>query len=147
VREGDAPFPAGRVAFLEPAWTDAHVPAITTERTHGVYECSFPLSGAPLGSSAHLDPYARLSGGLFRISGIFKRKAMKTERQSRDPANIVLWQSSSSPEITARIAITGDFAPSHDRAISSGDDWRERARPLTPLFRDVDATSPISNVR
>jgi len=65
---------------------------------------------------------------------------MEPERESRDPANLVLWQSAPEAEITARIAITGDYAPMLHHAISSEDAWREKARRLAPFFRDVNAT-------
>jgi hypothetical protein len=65
---------------------------------------------------------------------------MKPERESHDPANVILWQSVPAAQITARIAIAGDFAPTHNRAISSDDGWREKARRLDPLFQDVNAT-------
>jgi len=39
----------GRVLIIEPMGRDAYVPAANTERTNGVYECSLPLSDAPLG--------------------------------------------------------------------------------------------------
>jgi poly-gamma-glutamate capsule biosynthesis protein CapA/YwtB (metallophosphatase superfamily) len=65
---------------------------------------------------------------------------MEPRGPSCNPVNCVLWQSPSSAEIAARVAITGDFAPAPNYTIYSEKDWREKARPLFPLFRDIDTT-------
>jgi hypothetical protein len=74
------------------------------------------------------------------MAGMFLRTAMNPERESLDPENFILWQSSSTEPLVGRVAIAGDFVPPHNRAITSADDWREMAHPLDPLFRDVNAT-------
>lgn len=72
---------------------------------------------------------------------------METDRQSHEPASLVLWQSPSSAEICARVAITGDFAPrttAPTAPISAG------AKKLVHwflCFKMSALRSPISNTR